>query len=151
MLVLRYKPDSFLKKSFIFIDTYTFLKFNHPINVFILTTDLPAKQLFKGLIPDGRLSDNFSTAVGLILPAGLQPLSDPLGSGSGLTVPSSGRTTCSTASTPVPDHEVVQIPVNLLQDGHQVVQDVFGAVHGQIHEIPETRDVQPDSGFTVTR
>lgn len=36
-------------------------------------------------------------------------------------------------------HEVVNFRVDPLDDGHQVVQNVFCVVHRRIHEVPEMR------------
>ncbi len=33
-------------------------------------------------------------------------------------------------------HEVVHFRVDSLDDGHQVVQDVFSVVHSGVHEVP---------------
>lgn len=33
-------------------------------------------------------------------------------------------------------HEIMHLGVDPLDDGHQVVEDVFGVVHGGIHEVP---------------
>lgn len=33
-------------------------------------------------------------------------------------------------------HEVVHFRVDSLDDGHQVVQDVFGVVHSGVHKVP---------------
>lgn len=36
-------------------------------------------------------------------------------------------------------HEVVNFRVDPLDDGHQVVENVFCVVHRRIHEVPKTR------------
>lgn len=33
-------------------------------------------------------------------------------------------------------HEVIHFRVDSLDDGHQVVQDVFGVVHSGVHKVP---------------
>lgn len=37
-------------------------------------------------------------------------------------------------------HEVVHLRVDPLDDGHQIVENVFCVVHGRIHEVPKNED-----------
>lgn len=36
-------------------------------------------------------------------------------------------------------HEVMHIRVDPLNDGHQIIKNVFCVVHGRIHEVPEKK------------
>lgn len=38
-------------------------------------------------------------------------------------------------------HEVMDLRIDLLNDGHQVIKNVFGVVHGGIHEVPGRRNL----------
>lgn len=37
-------------------------------------------------------------------------------------------------------HEVVHLRVDPINDGHQIVKNVFSVVHSRIHEVPEKED-----------
>lgn len=37
-------------------------------------------------------------------------------------------------------HEVVHIRVDSLNNWHQIIKNVFGVVHGRIHEVPGKED-----------
>ena len=52
-----------------------------------------------------------------------------------------------------PLHEVMEFWVQLVNDGHQVIQDVLGVVHCGLHEVPtEDKSVNASgpSGPTLT-
>lgn len=46
-------------------------------------------------------------------------------------------------------HEVVHIRVDSLNNRHQIIKNVFGVVHGRIHEVPGKEDDTREECFKV--